>query len=164
MHPGSSRLVWVETPTGLGAARRGDTLLLTRIAPLVLPLATADRKCQDTIGKVGGKYLAARHGALTRCYGALLGGKEIFEDQSKTIPVTAATDCPNEFKTARKIAKARQALRNGLQKKCTDAILNTLSACAQTVDGLADATGSSGCLVDLIDAQVDRLLVDEYGL
>jgi hypothetical protein len=142
----------------------GDVLSVTRIAPLVIPLETADRKCRDTIGKVGGKYLSARHGALTRCYGGLLAGKPLFEDQDKTIPVTAATDCPNEFKTARKIAKARQALRNGLEKKCTDAILNKLSACAQTVDGLADATGSTGCIVDLIDAQVDRLLVDEYGL
>jgi hypothetical protein len=143
----------------------GDSLFVTRISPpLPLPLATADRKCQDTIGKLGGKYMAARHGALTRCYSALLAGKAIFEDHDKTVPVTDAADCPNEFKTAAKITKARQALRNGLAKKCTDAILGNLFACAQTVDGLADPTGSSGCLVESIDPQVDHLLLEEYGL
>jgi hypothetical protein len=34
----------------------------------------------------------------------------------------------------------------------------------KTVDGLADPTGSSGCLVDSIDAQVDHTLFEEYGL
>ena len=122
------------------------------------------RSCQDAIAKVGGKYLATRHAALARCYAALLGGKEIFEDSAKTIPVKAGPRCPDEVKTAAKIAKARQALRNGIEKKCTDAILARLFACAETVDGLANAAGTSGCLVDSIDAQVGGLLLDEYGL
>ena len=140
----------------------GDGMSVAKIMPL--PLPTDDQKCQGAIAKVGGKYLATRHAALAQCYGALLGGKEIFEDGAKTIPVKAAPHCPDELKTAAKVAKARQALRSGLEKKCTDAILARLFACAETVDGLANAAGTSGCLVDSIDAQVGGLLLGEYGL
>lgn len=142
----------------------GDFLFVTKISPpVVLPFPIEDRKCQDTIGKAGGKYLAARHAALTRCYAALLAGKPIFEDPGHTVPITDPANCPDELKTSAKIDQARKALRLGLQKKCTDAILGGLSACASTLDGLVDPTGSGGCLVQSIDARVSELLVDEYG-
>ena len=142
----------------------GDPLVVTRITPaLQFPFATEERKCQETIGKVGAKYLAVRYAALTGCYSALLRGKAIFQDRHRMTPVTDAGDCPSEFKTAAKLSRARQALRKGLEKACNDTSVGKLFACATTVDGLADATGSTGCLVAGIDARVAGLLLDEYG-
>jgi hypothetical protein len=143
----------------------GDVLFVTRIAPpLALPLASEDQKCMNAIGKAGGKYLAARHSALTRCYATLLAGKPLFEDPGHTVPITDPADCADELKTDAKIDKGRRALRLGIEKKCSDAILGGLYACAATVDGLVDPTGAGGCLVQSIDARVTGVLLDEYGL
>lgn len=128
------------------------------------PLPIEDRKCQDAIGKAGGKYFAARHGAIAGCYAALLAGKPIFEDPGHSVPITDPANCTDELKTAAKIDKGRRALRLAVEKKCSDTILDRLIACSQTVDGLVDPSGASGCLVLSIDAAVSDLLVDEYGL
>jgi hypothetical protein len=126
-------------------------------------MSTDDRKCQEAIAKAGSQYFASRHKALSKCRSSLMKGKSIFEDGAQTIPVTKGGDCANEFTTAAKIASARQKARDGLADKCTDAILGTLRACDSTVGGLADATGSSGCLIESVDQNVDDLIADEYG-
>lgn len=158
--PGGSN--YGEMRTNGGA---GDVLFVTKISPaLPLPLPIEDRKCQDAIGKAGGKYFAARHGAIAGCYAALLAGKPIFEDPGHSVPITDPANCTDELKTAAKIDKGRRALRLAVEKKCSDTILDRLIACSQTVDGLVDPSGASGCLVLSIDAAVSDLLVDEYGL
>ena len=90
-------------------------------------------------------------------------GTALFEDKAKTLSVTSATECATEYKAAGKIAKARQKVRDGLEKTCTDAILGTLRACAPTIDGLADATGATGCLIQSVEKQVGGLTASEYG-
>jgi len=127
------------------------------------PFTTDDRKCQDAIARVGGKYFSARHKALSKCRSDLMKGTAIFEDEMKTTPVTESFECKNEFNTAAGITKARQKVRDGLDKKCTDAILGTLQACGATIDALSDATGSNGCLIDSVEGNVDDLFADEYG-
>jgi hypothetical protein len=127
------------------------------------PVAAATKKCQDSLAKIGGKYFANRHKALANCRGLLLKGQALFEDKAKTLPVTIALECASEYTAAGKIAKARQKVRDGLESKCTDAIVGTLRACGSTIDGLADATGATGCLIESVDRKVDGLIFDEYG-
>lgn len=129
----------------------------------VYPVSADAKKCQDSVAKLGGKYFADRHKALADCRGALLKGTALFEDKAKTLPVTYATECATEYKAAGKITKARQKVRDGLEKACTDAILDTLSACGSTIDALADATGATGCLIESVDRQVGGLTASEYG-
>jgi hypothetical protein len=90
-------------------------------------------------------------------------GQALFEDKAKTLPVTIGLDCEREYKATGKIAKARQKVRNGLESKCTDAIVGTLTACGFTIDELADATGATGCLIESVDQKVGTLILDEYG-
>ena len=54
-------------------------------------------------------------------------------------------------------------MRDGLESKCTDAIVGTLDACSFTIDGLADATGATGSLIESVDQKVGGLILDEYG-
>ena len=127
------------------------------------PVSADAKKCQDAVAKLGSKYFADRHKALADCRGALMKGTALFEDKAKTLPVTSATECATEYKAAGTIAKARQKVRDGLEKTCTDAILGTLRACAPTIDGLADATGATGCLIQSVEKQVGGLTASEYG-
>lgn len=129
----------------------------------VYPASADAKKCQDSVAKLGSKYFADRHKALAGCRGSLLKGTALFEDKAKTLPVTSATECATEYKAAGKIAKARQKVRDGLDKTCTDAILATLRACGSTIDALADATGTTGCLIESVDRQVGGLTASEYG-
>lgn len=127
------------------------------------PLDAETAKCQDSIAKIGGKYFATRHKALAYCRASLMKGQALFTDSAKTLPVTEAAECASEYKTAAKIAKARQKVPVGLASSCTDAIVGTLNACSSTLDGLADATGATGCLLDAVDLRVSQLILDEYG-
>lgn len=127
------------------------------------PAPTDVRTCQDTIAKATIKYVADRHKALAACRTALLKGTLLYADKAKTVPVTTAPACPTEYTAAGKIAKAGQKLRDGVAAKCPDAVLATMTACGKSADALADATGSSGCLVDTADVQVEGLLAAEYG-
>jgi hypothetical protein len=153
--------------TGRGTAISGEAswagFQVAEVLDPSYPVAAETKKCQDSIAKIGGKYFADRHKALTGCRGLLLKGQALFEDKAKTLPVTIGLDCATEYRAAGKIAKARQKVRDGLESKCTDAILGTLNACGSTVDELADATGATGCLIESVDQKVDSLILDEYG-
>lgn len=143
----------------------GDNLRLVAIQPVrALPVSAEAGRCQKAIGKAGGKYLATRHAALASCYDSLLAGKPLFEDAAHTLPVSHGIDCPFELKTRGKLAKARLALRAGVEKKCSDALLSSLFACASTVDVLVDPAGAGGCLVEALDLEIDGILADEFGL
>lgn len=127
------------------------------------PVAPDVRACQEAIAKSGGKYLADRHKVLVKCRSALLQGKPIFADKAMTVPVSSSAACPQEFKAARVIAKSRQAVRDVVAKKCTDAIVATLGACSLTVDGLAAPDATAGCLITETDASVASQIKTEYG-
>jgi hypothetical protein len=155
------------TITGRGTAISGEAdwagfQVATEPEP-VYPLSADAKKCQDSVAKLGSKYFADRHKALADCRGSLMKGTALFEDKAKTLAVTSATECATEYKAAGKVAKARQKVRDGLEKSCTDAILGTLRACRSTIDGLADATGATGCLIESVDGKVGGLIASEYG-
>jgi hypothetical protein len=151
---------FVMVPAGGGP---GDDLTLVSMAPLAFPFESDEQKCADAIGKAGASYFAARHKALQACRTALMKGTPLFEDKAKTTPVQLASGCPDEFKSASKIAKARQKVRSTLEKKCSDAVVAALPTCGATLDALADATGATGCLIESIDGSVADVLFDEFG-
>jgi len=127
------------------------------------PLAKGDRKCQDTIAKAAQKYFASRHKALSKCRRALMVGKALFADAAETSAVEYGAYCQTEVRAAAAIAKARQKVRDKIAKACNDTIVGTLQACGTTVDALAEATGSGGCVIDSVDSGVDDLVQSEYG-
>ena len=127
------------------------------------PFSADARKCQEAIAKVGVDYFAQRYKLLARCRSTLMKGKAVFEDQLQTTAVTEASGCQSEFKTAAKLAKAREKVRLVLAKKCTDATLSNLGSCGQTVDELVDTSGSSGCLIESLDDNVERIFSDGFG-
>jgi hypothetical protein len=143
------------------AGQTSGTCLATNAE--LYPLPADVRKCQETIAKVGFDYFAQRYKLLSKCRSSLMKGKAVFEDQLGITAVTEASGCPNEFKTAAKIAKAREKARLLVAKKCTDATLSDLASCGRTVDELIDSGLSSGCLIESVDDNVERVFADGFG-
>jgi hypothetical protein len=144
-------------------AEAGDLLTLVSMAPLAFPLAADAAKCAGAVGKAGTAYFTARHKALYACRTALTKGTALFADKAKTVPIVVGDECAAELKAASKIAKARTKLRGTLAKKCSDAALASVPACAATVDGLADPTAQSGCLLESVDFNVEEMVRAEFG-
>jgi hypothetical protein len=143
----------------------GDSLWISAITPVrPLPVSTDAARCQKAVGAAGGKYLGARHRALTGCYASLLAGKPLYEDGAHTRPVSQGADCSVELKAGARIARARLALRAAVARRCSDTILASLFACAPTLDGLVGPSGTEGCLVRTLDQRLDRVLDQEFGL
>jgi cysteine-rich repeat protein len=115
--------------------------------------------CQTAILKAGQKYASARLAALTKCQVAFAAGKPL--------SVEDPDDCASETAAAKSIARAAAALRNaiagGAKPKCTDAIVATLGACSDTVDGLVSPDASGGCLRAADDAAVADILESRVG-
>ena len=120
-------------------------------------------KCQAALGTGAKKYFGGRVKALQNCRKALNTGKARFFDQAKTMPVTDPALCVNEYVTATKLAKLAAATRKVIAKKCTDATIAPLSACASTLDGVISSTGMTGCLPATGNSIVDSLIDGEYG-
>ncbi len=118
--------------------------------------------CQVALGASMQKYFQGRIQALQSCRAALNKGKPRFFDKLKTMPFTDPALCVNEYATATKLAKRALSIRATLAKKCSDAALDALSACASTVDGVVAALGTSGCLLTTQTAVVDTLIDGEY--
>jgi cysteine-rich repeat protein len=114
--------------------------------------------CRSAIAKGSSKYVTVRLNALLKCKNLLAAGK--------TLSVADPAQCESETGAAKAIGKAAAALRKGLasgkQPKCTDALVGVLYACAETVDGMIDGAGTSGCLLTTHAAAVDELL-EQYG-
>ena len=146
---------------GAYAGQTSGTCLATGLE--LYPFAADVRKCQEAIAKVGFDYFAQRYKLLSKCRSSLMKGKAVFEDQLGTTAVTEASGCQSEFKTAAKIAKARAKARLVLARKCTDATLSELASCGQTVDELVDSGLLSGCLIESVDDNVDRIFSDGFG-
>jgi hypothetical protein len=140
-----------------------DHLTLTSMVPLPFPFAADAAKCSGAVAKAGGAYFAARHKALHACRSALIKGTALFADQAKTVPVLVASDCAAELKSAAKIAKARKKLRGAVAKKCSDAVLAAIPACAASVAALADPAAGTGCLLESVDFNVDEMIHAELG-
>ena len=77
--------------------------------------------------------------------------------------ITDRSECPNEFRTAGKLAKIRKRVRKLVAAKCTDTLVGALDICGKTVDELVSPDGTAGCLIETHDAAVDALLTAQYG-
>jgi hypothetical protein len=127
------------------------------------PFAADAQQCADAIAAAGAKYFSALHKSLHGCRSGLMKGTPLFTDKAKTIPMESPSGCADEFKASGKIAKARAKVRSAIAKKCTDALLANLFACAATVDGLVDASGTMGCVISTTEANVGTVLDAEFG-
>lgn len=121
------------------------------------------RKCQGAIGKAGRKYVNGRLKLLQKCRNRLNKGAALFQDKAKTVAITERSECPNEHKTAAKLAKARKVVRKLIAAKCTDALVGALATCGETVDELVSPDATAGCLIETHDAGVAALLAAQYG-
>lgn len=102
---------------------------------------------------------------LQSCRTALNLGKLRFFDKAKLMPLTDPAQCQNEYKTALKLTKAGKTLRTAIANpnKCTDALVASLaSTCANTIDGLVNATGTGGCLLTEGVTAADGLIATVY--
>ena len=140
-----------------------DHLTLVSATPLAFPVPAAAAKCSTAVGKAGAAYYAARHKALHACRTAFTKGIDLFTDKAKTNRMLLASGCATEFKTSTRIAKARNKLRAVLAKKCSDAVLATIPACAASVDLLVDPGAATGCLLETVDFNVEELINAEFG-
>ncbi len=125
-----------------------ETLLDQQYGRVLTKADKDGNSCQATIAKAGAAYVATRVSALRACRNDLNSGKGGFVDVAETISLNDPAQCATEVKTAAAIAKAGGKLRDAVAKKCTNTLVADLaSACATTIDGLVDPTGSAGCLV-----------------
>jgi hypothetical protein len=140
-----------------------DFLTLVSAEPLVFPLAADAAKCSGAVAKAGAAYFSARHKAIHACRSAFAKGTALFADQAKTVPVLLPGRCTDEFKVAIRIAKARTRLRAALARKCDEAALAAIPACAATVAALADPAAGTGCLLETVDFNVEEMIRAEFG-
>jgi cysteine-rich repeat protein len=120
-------------------------------------------KCQEAIGKAGHKYANIRLKTLRTCRDRLNKGVTLFQDQAKTLPLTDRSECPNEFRTAARLANTGERVRKLVAAKCTDALVGALATCGETVDEVVSPDGATGCLIETHDAGVATLLTAQYG-
>jgi cysteine-rich repeat protein len=120
-------------------------------------------KCQAALGGAAVKHFLARVKLLHSCRLAFNKGKELFLDEAKTMPLTGSAQCASEYKTAAKLTKARASVRKTIARKCSDTSLAALSACAQTLDGVIDATATAGCVPATHAALADTLIDAQFG-
>jgi len=120
-------------------------------------------KCQEAIAKAGGKYAQTRLKHLQKCRNLMDRGIALFQDKDKTVAVTDRAECPSEFRTAGKLAKAGEKARKLVAAGCTDTLAGALATCGDTVDEVVSSDGTSGCLIETHDAGVDALLTAQYG-
>lgn len=131
-------------------AALASVCLITLATPSPAALSTTELKCQSTAAKQGRTFFKKRQNALSACHDAIARGK---------LPTT--TDCTLESKTALKLGKAEQSLRDKIAKACTDATVAALAfggncAGVTTVSALAD------CVVAEHEAEVDALVALIY--
>lgn len=120
------------------------------------------RLCQEAIAKGGRGFAEARIKALHGCRNQLNRGKELLRSDGVTV-LAGPEECDDERRTALKLRQAGTKFRTTVAKRCTDAEVAVLAACAATLDGLVAAGGESGCLVDTHVAATDALVADQYG-
>ncbi len=124
--------------------------------------------CQDAIGKAARLYLTRTSRAILRCLNKFNAGRALFLDETKTVQLTAASQCRDEFKTAASIQTAGEKARFKVaapgRERCVDATVSSLGICDVTVDGLIDPTGQSGCLIGETDGAVNTVVEAAYGV
>ncbi len=119
--------------------------------------------CQQAIGKAGERYAKDRLESLQKCRNQLNKGTPLFQDIGKTLAITNRSECPNEFRTASRLAKTRSKVRKLVAARCTDALVGALAVCGDTVDDVVSPDGTAGCLIETHDAAVDAMLTAQYG-
>lgn len=140
-----------------------ETVLADQFGGIVPVQEGERRSCQEAIARNGLKLLAGGLKSLQSCRNQYGKGRKLFRDDEKLLPVGDASQCPEESRTAKKLARAGEQLRKGIVRRCTDAHVAALGGtCATTVDGLVSADGAGGCLVDGAAEFADALLAEQY--
>ncbi|HVM96022.1 MAG TPA: DUF4215 domain-containing protein [Candidatus Acidoferrales bacterium] len=127
-----------------------DSLIDDEYGRALTSTDTAENVCQLAIANAGRAFVKKRVNALRACRDKLNKLKPLFLDKAKTMPITDPAQCPTEYNTATKLANAAKALRTAVSnpKKCSDTLIGSLtSTCANTIDGLVDASATTGCLL-----------------
>lgn len=119
-------------------------------------------KCQEAIAKAGRSYYEARTKSIQKCRRSMNKGKSFFQDPEGTIPVADPNDCALEYRSANRILRAAVQAHKKIAKKCSDATVGLLQACADRVDGLVDE-GGSGCLTATHAAAADEMIDAQHG-
>jgi len=128
-----------------------SALVFTVAEPSSAVLTSEELKCQSTAAKQGRTFLKKRLKFLSACHDSINRGK---------LPTT--TDCALETKTALKLSKAEQKLRDKLAKGCSDVTVAALAfggPCA----GVATVTALADCVVAEHEAEVDALVALAYA-
>jgi hypothetical protein len=107
--------------------------------------------------------MSGRLKSLHSCRKSLNTGKARYFDKEKTMPLADPSQCEDDYKAAGKITKAGESARKLVEKKCTNADLEALSACDITVDAVISADGTMGCLPATAIAASDALIEAQYG-
>lgn len=126
-------------------------------------LADDLRKCQEGIAKSGRLYFETRLKGLQACRNSLNKGKTLYADQAQTQPIAGPNECGQEYRVASRSAKAAVKARDAIEDRCDDTLVARLDACAAGIDGLVDATATSGCLLASHGTATAALIDDEYG-
>lgn len=119
-------------------------------APAFAALTTEQLLCQGKVAKSGRTYVKTRVKALSGCQDAINKG---------ALPV--GTDCTLEVKTAPKLAKAEQKLRDKIASACTDAVVATL-AFGESCAGVTTVADLEDCQLDEHNAAADALVTAAY--
>jgi len=111
----------------------------------------ATRTCQEGIARAGMDYVAKAMKAEQKCRNRV-GRARLYLDEDRTQGIASSAECAKEWKTSRAIVKLGQKARARIAASgCAPATLTEIQSCATTIDGLVDAGGTSGCLIDTHD-------------
>lgn len=122
----------------------------------------AKRACQATIGKVGLDLIKRRMQVMQRCRDGLNDGKTLVAADGTTL-ITGPGACGDEQNVVKATAKAVAKARTQLDKRCTNATVDSLPTCGDSIEGLVSADLTSGCLRDSQLDAADDLTNAAYG-
>lgn len=119
------------------------------------------RRCQEAVGKAGASLVQARLKQLTSCRNRLNRGFSLSFPGGA--PLVNPSDCAAGDGFADKLAQAGQKTRAKIESACDDTTLGGLAtACATSLSGLVDISGTGGCLPLGHAADVDGMIDGQY--
>lgn len=139
-------------PTPTVASTPTPTATMTRAQASATPGRGA-RRCQQRIAKAGYDYATRSLKAFQRCRNDAFAGRAAIARQ----------DCATDSRVLRAIRKAGVRARSIVERACSEADLQRLSACASTVDSLVTPDGTGGCLLETHARAVESMIAAEYG-
>lgn len=119
--------------------------------------------CHGAIAKAGSLLVKKSTKALLKCRDSFNSGATLFQGAAGAEPITDFDDCWDETKVAATVSKSGLKARKKVSSRCMDGYLDLMTACSRTVDGLVNATGDDGCIIDTHLDEVDSAIEALYG-